>query len=34
MGAENVRIAFVQAADATLLTIRDPEIVLTARKTA
>jgi hypothetical protein len=34
MGAENVRIAFVKAADATLVTIRDPEVVLTARKTA
>ena len=33
VGAENVRIAFAKAAEVTTLTIRDPEVVLTARKT-
>jgi hypothetical protein len=32
VGAENVRIAFATSADATVLTVRDPEVVLTARK--
>lgn len=34
VGAENVRIAFERAVEATVLTIRDPDVVLTARKTA
>jgi hypothetical protein len=29
-----VRIAFAQSADTTTLTVRDPDVVLTARKTA
>ena len=32
VGAENVRIAFAKSSDATTLTIRDPDVVLTARK--
>ena len=32
MGAENVRIAFARSSEAMTLTIRDPEVVLTARK--
>lgn len=32
MGAESVRIAFTRSADAMLLTIRDPDVVLVARK--
>lgn len=34
IGAENVRIEFAQSADTTTLTVRDPDVVLTARKTA
>ena len=32
MGAENVRIAFTSSADGMLLTIRDPDVVIAARK--
>jgi hypothetical protein len=32
-GAENVRIRFAETAGATRLTIHDPDVVLTARKT-
>jgi hypothetical protein len=34
MGAENVRIRFVESAGTMTVTVRDPEVVLTARKTA
>jgi len=34
MGAENVRVTFAESAGATVLTIYDPEPVLTARKPA
>lgn len=33
MGAETVRIAFAESAGAMILTVRDPDVVVTARKT-
>ena len=34
MGAENVRVRFVDSAGTVIVTVHDPDIVLTARKAA
>ena len=34
IGAENVRVRFAESAGAVLLTVHDPDVVLTARKKA